>query len=94
MTSRQFILLLAVLVISLVIGTGQTRGQTQAGQVGRYQLISTPFKWVGADDQHKVVMDETNRVFRIDTITGETSVLMFTSDQSRNMRTFWMAVGK
>ena len=80
--------------ILLAIGTAQTRGQTQPGQVGRYQLISTPFKWLGADSDNKAVIDETNRVFRIDTVTGDTSVLQFTTDQNRNVRTFWMPVGK
>ncbi len=87
------IVMLAVTVL-VVIAAAQTRTQAPSGPVGRYQLLSTPFKWVGADAESKVVIDDTNRVFRIDTVTGETAVLQFTPDGKGNVRTFWMPVGK
>lgn len=87
---------LAIIVVAatalLAIGTAQTRSKTQSSKIGRYQLISTPFKWLATDSEKKVVVDETNRLFRIDTATGETSVLQFTF--TPDVRTFWMPVGK
>ena len=90
------IALIAAAAALLVIGNAQTRtqGQQGQGQAGRYQLLSTPYKWLARDAEHKVEMDEQNYLFRIDTATGKTSVLAFRADQNSNMHSVWAAVGK
>ena len=83
----------AILTAALIaIGTAQTRIQGQLGQAGRYQLVGAPYKWQATVDR-KLVVDEQNHLFRIDTVTGETSILAFRMDQN-NLQSFWNPIGR
>jgi hypothetical protein len=92
--TRNIAIVLIVTAALLAIGTAQTRSQGQQGQVGRYQLLSAQYKWLATDSERKLVVDDQNQLFRIDTVTGETAVLAFRADQNSQMHSFWVAVGK
>ena len=83
-------------VALLAIAAAQTRSQNQQGQTGRYQLLSAQYRWPGVDAQSKVVFDEGEHLFRIDSVTGETSILLFraASGQNGQLQTFWSPLGK
>jgi hypothetical protein len=83
-----------LITVLFVVAAGQTRTQTPQGQPGRYQLISAPYKWLATDAANKLVVDDKQQLFRIDTITGETSILQFTPDQKRQMQGVWLPLGK
>lgn len=80
----------------LAIGAAQTRTQNQQGQAGRYQLLSAQYRWPGMDAERKVVFDDRQHLFRIDSVTGETSILLFrtTPDQNGQFQSFWSPIGK
>lgn len=94
MTRTNAMFVLIVIAALLAIGTAQTRSQSQQGQVGRYQLLSAQYKWVGEDAENKVAVDDKNQLFRIDTVTGEAEMLAFSPDQNRHIHSFWMPLGK
>lgn len=87
-------IVLTVTAVLVAIGTAQTRTQAQQEQVGRYQLLSAQYKWLATDAEHKLVVDDQNQLFRIDTVTGDTVVLAFRADQKSNMHSFWAPVVK
>ena len=74
----------------------QTRSQNQPGQTGRYQLLSAQYRWPGVDAKHKLLFDEGEHLFRIDNVTGETSILLFRLAEGQNgqMQSFWSPLGK
>jgi opacity protein-like surface antigen len=89
----------AVLIVTvglLAIAAAQTRSQNHQGQTGRYQLLSAQYRWPGVDAQSKVVFDEGEHLFRIDSVTGETPILLFraASGQNGQLQTFWSPLGK
>ena len=91
--------LLTVLIVAvtlLAIAAAQTRTQTQQGQVGRYKLLSAKYRWPGVDSENKVVFDDRDHIFRIDTATGETSILLFRTDQNGQgqFHSVWSPIGK
>jgi hypothetical protein len=77
-----------------VIAAGQTRTQSQQGSAGRYQLLGAQYNWLGVDAEKKLVVDDKNQLFRIDTSTGETSILMFQPGANSQLQSFWLPVGK
>ena len=83
-------------VALLAIAAAQTRSQNQQGQTGRYQLLSAQYRWPGVDAQSKVVFDEGEHLFRIDSVTGKTSILLFraASGQNGQLQTSWSPLGK
>jgi opacity protein-like surface antigen len=85
---------LIVVAALLAMGAAQTRDQGQQGQTGRYQLLGAQYKWLATDSERKLVVDEQNQLFRIDTVTGETSVLAFRADQNSQMHSVWNPIGK
>lgn len=81
----------------LAIAAAQTRTQNQPGQAGRYQLLSAQYRWPGIDAEHKMTFDDRDHLFRIDTATGETSILLFIAQEDRNggqLQSFWSPVGR
>lgn len=80
----------------LAIAAAQTRTQNQPGQAGRYQLLSAQYRWPEIDAEHKMTFDDRDHLFRIDTATGETSILLFISQEDRNgqLQSFWSPVGR
>jgi opacity protein-like surface antigen len=80
----------------LVIAAAQTRTQNQQGQSGRYQLLSAKYNWPGVDAENKVVFDDHDHLFRIDSATGETSILLLVAAPDKNGRfqSFWSPIGK
>lgn len=96
MTRTKILTILTLAVSLLVIAHAQTRAQSQQGQTGRYRLLSSHYKWPGIDAEHKVVIDEGEHLFRIDTATGETSVLLFRTTPAQNgqFESFWSPIGK
>jgi len=94
MTRTNIAIALIVTTALLAVGTAQTRTQAHEGQAGRYQLLSAQYKWLATDSDGKLVVDDQNQLFRIDTVTGETVVLGFRADQNRQMHSLWAPVGK
>jgi len=94
MTRTNIAIALIVTAALLAIGTAQTRIQGQQGQAGRYQLLSAQYKWLATDAERKLVVDDQHQLFRIDTVTGDTAVLVFRADQNSKMESFWAPVGK
>jgi len=94
MTRTNVVIVLIAIAAVVAIGTAQTRTQGQQGQAGRYQLLSAQYKWLATDSEHKLVVDDQNQLFRVDTVTGETDVLAFRADQSSKMQSFWAPVGR
>jgi hypothetical protein len=96
MTRSNIAIVLIVTAALVVIGAAQTRTQSQQGQAGRYQLLSTKYNWPGIDAQRKVVFDDGEHLFRIDSVTGETSILLFRAapDQNGQFQSFWSPIGK
>lgn len=94
MTRSNIAIVLIVTAALVVIGVAQTRTQGQQGQPGRYQLLSAQYKWLATDAERKLVVDDQNQLFRIDTVTGDTAILAFRADQNSKMQSFWAPVGK
>ncbi len=95
MTRTNIVAIILIVTAALVaIGGAQTRTQAQQGQAGRYQLLSAQYKWLATDAERKLVVDDQNQLFRIDTVTGDTAVLAFRADQNSKMQSFWAPVGK
>ena len=67
---------------------------SEQGQAGRYQLLSAQHTWVSTDKDHKAVLTEEMDLFRIDTVTGETDVLMPATDANGPLHSMWMPVAK
>ena len=88
------VLIVTAALVLVVIGAAQTRTQGQQGQPGRYQLLSAQYKWLATDAERKLVVDDQNQLFRIDTVTGDTAILAFRADQNSKMQSFWAPVGK
>jgi hypothetical protein len=76
MTRSNIVNVLVVVAALVVMSAAQTRSQNQQGQTGRYQLLSAQYRWPGVDAQSKVVFDEREHLCRIDSVTGETSILL------------------
>ena len=89
MTRSNIAIVLIVTAALVVIGVAQTRTQGQQGQPGRYQLLSAQYKWLATDAERKLVVDDQNQLFRIDTVTGDTAILAFRADQNSKMQSFW-----
>jgi hypothetical protein len=96
MTRSNIVNVLIVVIALVVIAAAQTRSQNQQSQTGRYQLLSAQYRWPGVDAQSKVVFNEGEHLFRIDSVTGETSILLFraASGQNGQLQTFWSPLGK
>jgi hypothetical protein len=94
MTRSNIAIVLIVTAALVVIGVAQTRTQGQQGQPGRYQLLNAQYKWLATDAERKLVVDDQNQLFRIDTVTGDTAILAFRADQNSKMQSFWAPVGK
>jgi hypothetical protein len=96
MTTRSNVIAIVLIVTAalVAIGTAQTRTQGQQGQAGRYQRLSAQYKWLATGAECKLVVDDQNQLFRIDTVTGDTAVLAFRADQNSKMQSFWASVGK
>jgi hypothetical protein len=94
MTRTNIAIVVILTAALLAMGATQTRTQGQQVQAGRYQLFSAQYRWLAADSERKLVVDDRNQSFRIDTVTGETAVLAFRADQNSQMQSFWVAIGK
>jgi hypothetical protein len=96
MTRTNIVNVLIVVVALLVIAAAQTRTQNQQSQAGRYQLLSAQYRWPGIDAERKVVFDEGEHLFRIDSVTGETWILLFRAapDLNGQFQSFWSPIGK
>lgn len=94
MTRTNIAIVVIVITALLAIGTAQTHTQGQQGQAGRYQLLSAQYKWLATDSEGKLVIDDRNQLFRIDTVTGETAILAFRADKNSQMHSFWVPIGK
>jgi opacity protein-like surface antigen len=95
--SRNNILFIVIVVAGLFAAAAQTtRTQVQQGQTGRYQLLSAQYRWPEIDAEHKLTYDEGGHLFRVDTNTGETSILVFILQEDRNgqLQGFWYPIGR
>ena len=96
MTRTKILNILIVALALLVIASAQTRTQNQQAQAGRYHLLNAQYRWPEIDAERKVVFDEREHLFRIDSVTGETSILLFRAapDQNGQFQSFWSPIGK
>jgi len=97
MSKNKIILIILIVVAGLFAAAAQTiRTQVQQGQTGRYQLLSGQYRWPEMDSEHKLTYDEGGHLFRIDTATAETSILVFIFQGDRNgqLRSFWSPIGR
>ena len=96
MARTNVVTVLIAAVALLAMAAAQTRTQNQQGQAGRYQLLNAQYRWPGIDAEHKMVFDEGEHLFRIDSVTGETSILLFRAapGQDGQFQSFWSPLGK
>ena len=88
------VMILAVALLALL--GGQTRTQNHESVAGRYQLLSAEYGLGYLDANDKVQTDSEVRLFRIDTVTGETWMLMpiLTHIDNTKVPSLWLPAGR